>query len=76
MKLETKTKIAHIGKIALGIIGFVIWIDIIITIASSPAPFIEQAPYCMISTMVISGILTGFFKGLDFWVDGSRMEES
>jgi len=68
MKLQTKTKIAHLGKIVLGIIGFIIWIDVILTIASSPAPFIEQAPYCMISTMVISGVITGLFKGLDFWI--------
>jgi len=67
MKQKTKIKIANIGKIVLGIIGFVVWIDIILTIASSPAPFIEQAPYCMISTMIISGILTGLFKGIEYW---------
>ncbi len=67
MKQETKTKIAKIGKIILGLIGFIVWIDIILTIASSPAPFIEQAPYCMISTMIISGILTGLFKGIEYW---------
>jgi len=67
MKQKTKIKIANIGKIILGIIGFAVWIDIILTIASSPVPFIEQAPYCMVSTMIISGILTGLFKGIEYW---------
>jgi protein-S-isoprenylcysteine O-methyltransferase Ste14 len=75
MKTETKEKIAHWGKIVIGIIGFIIWIDVIISISQSPAPFIEQAPYCMISTMVISGILTGIFKGLDYWVSGESVTE-
>jgi hypothetical protein len=38
------------------------------TIARSPAPFIEQAPYCMASTMLIFGLLTAAYKGLDHWV--------
>jgi len=70
MKQKTKNAIVHWSKIILGLIGFAVWIDIIWTIASSPAPFIEQAPYCMISTMIISGILTGLFKGIEYW--GSR----
>ncbi len=67
MKQENKLKIAKIGKIILATIGFVVWIDIILTIASSSASFIEQAPYCMISTMIISAILTGLFKGIEYW---------
>ncbi len=40
---------------------------IIYTISKSPAPFIEQAPYCMGSTMLIFGLLTAVYKGLDHW---------
>jgi hypothetical protein len=67
MKLQTKIKIGNLSKIVLAVIGFVVWIDIILTIASSPAPFIQQAPYCMISTMIISGIITMLYKGIDYW---------
>ncbi|SFV59510.1 hypothetical protein MNB_SV-6-1162 [hydrothermal vent metagenome] len=70
MKQETKIKVANSVKIVLGVIGFIVWIDIILTIASSPAPFIEQAPYCMVSTMIISAILTGLFKGVEYWSKG------
>ncbi len=27
----------------------------------------DQAPYCMASTMLILGILTAVHKGLDYW---------
>jgi peptidoglycan/LPS O-acetylase OafA/YrhL len=67
METETKKQIIRWGKRILGVGAFIIWIDVIITISGSPAPFIEQAPYCMISTMIIFGILTGIFKGLDYW---------
>jgi hypothetical protein len=32
-----------------------------------PAPFNELVPYCMGSTMLIFGILTALFKGLEYW---------
>jgi len=32
-----------------------------------PGPFAELAPYCMGSTMLIFGVLTGIFKGLEYW---------
>ena len=54
-------------KRTLGLIAFLLWGYVIFTIAKSPAPFIEQAPYCMVSTMLIFGILTGIYKGLDYW---------
>ena len=54
-------------KRVLGLIAFLLWGYVIFTIAKSPAPFIEQAPYCMVSTMLIFGILTGIYKGLDHW---------
>lgn len=54
-------------KRVLGFIAFIVWGYIIFTISRSPAPFIEQAPYCMVSTMLIFGVLTGIYKGLDHW---------
>lgn len=44
-----------------------IWLYVITIFINDPAPFSELAPYCMGSTMLIFGILTGIFKGLEYW---------
>ena len=44
-----------------------IWIYVIAVFLKDPAPFSELVPYCMGSTMLIFGILTGVYKGLEFW---------
>ena len=44
-----------------------VWIYIMVIFLKDPAPFAELAPYCMGSTMLIFGILTGIFKGLEYW---------
>lgn len=75
MKTETKKQVIRWGKRILGVIAVIVWIDVIITISKSPAPFIEQAPYCMIGTMIIFGILTGIFKGLDYWEKSEKAED-
>jgi peptidoglycan/LPS O-acetylase OafA/YrhL len=54
-------------KRILGVTAFILWGYVIYTIARSPAPFMEQAPYCMASTMLIFGLLTAAFKGLEYW---------
>lgn len=54
-------------KRLLGLIAFLLWGYIIFTISQSPAPFMEQAPYCMGSTMLIFTFLTLVYKGLDRW---------
>jgi len=54
-------------KRVLGFIAFILWGVVIFTISQSPAPFMEQAPYCMVSTMLIFGLLTAAYKGLDYW---------
>ena len=54
-------------KRILGFTAITLWMYIIYTISQSPAPFTEQAPYCMASTMMIFGLLTAVHKGLDYW---------
>jgi len=44
-----------------------IWFYAIIVFIKDPAPFSELVPYCMGSTMLIFGVLTGVFKGLEYW---------
>jgi len=51
-----------IGILAIGLWGFVIF-----SISKSPAPFAEQAPYCMGSTMLIFMLLSMTFKSLEYW---------
>ena len=67
MKKETSLLLITWTKRLLGFIAFLVWGYIIFTISQSPAPFIEQAPYCMGSTMLIFGLLTAAYKGLDQW---------
>ena len=67
MTKETKNKLIPWIKRTLGFSAIVVWIYIIFTIAKSPAPFMEQAPYCMVSTMLIFGLLSAVHKGLDYW---------
>ena len=67
MKQENILKIIPWVKRVLGIATVIVWMAVILKIASSPAPFIEEAPYCIVSTMIIFGILTAAFKGLEYW---------
>jgi len=67
MKKEKMIILINWTKRILGITTLVVWGYIIFTISQSPVPFREQVPYCMGSTMLIFGILTGIFKGLEYW---------
>ena len=65
-KAQKITMVTWLKRI-VGFAAITLWITIIYTIAKSPAPFIEQAPYCMVSTMLIFGLLSAAHKGLDYW---------
>jgi len=67
MKRETQQTLILWLKRLLGFTAIGLWITIIYTISQSPAPFREQAPYCMASTMLIFGFLSLSFKGLEYW---------
>ena len=69
-KEEQKTLIIWLKRV-LGFLAIGLWGYVIFTISSSPAPFAEQAPYCMGSTMLIFGLLTAIHKGLDYWGENS-----
>ena len=66
MKNETIFTLITWTKRLLAFIAILLWMYVIFTISQSPAPFMEQAPYCMVSTMLIFGILTTVHKGLDY----------
>jgi len=67
MKKETSLLLITWTKRLLGFTAFLVWGYVIFTISRSPAPFIEQAPYCMGSTMLLFALLTAVYKGLDHW---------
>ncbi len=67
MKKEQKNVSVIWIKRILGFTAVTLWITIIYTIPQSPAPFIEQAPYCIVSTMMIFGLLSMSYKGLEYW---------
>lgn len=67
MQKETVMRLITWTKRLLGLIAFLLWGYVIFTISKSPAPFMEQAPYCMVSTMLIFGILSMIYKGFDYW---------
>jgi len=67
MKKEQKNAFIIWIKRILGFTAITLWINIIYTISKSPAPFMEQAPYCMVSTMMIFGLLSMSYKGLEYW---------
>ena len=67
MQKETILSLITWTKRLLGLTAFLVWGYVIFTISQSPVPFIEQAPYCMGSTMLIFGLLTALYKGLDHW---------
>ena len=67
MQKETVMTLITWTKRALGLVAFLMWGYVIFTISRSPAPFMEQVPYCMVSTMLIFGLLTAVYKGLDYW---------
>ena len=67
MEKQTQLTLILWIKRILGFVAIGLWMYIIFTISQSPAPFMEQAPYCMVSTMMIFGLLSMSYKGLEYW---------
>ena len=65
-KEQQLTMIIWLKRIAAGI-TISVWVYAMYTFLKDPAPFAELAPYCMGSTMLIFGVLSGVFKGLEYW---------
>jgi len=65
-KEQQLTMIVWLKRIAAGM-TIAVWGYVMFTFLKDPAPFSELAPYCMGSTMLIFGLLTGIFKGLEYW---------
>ena len=65
-KEQQRNLILWIKRIA-AVATITVWTYVMFIFLKDPAPFAELAPYCMGSTMLIFGVLTGIFKGLEYW---------
>jgi len=65
-KEQQLTMIIWIKRIA-AVTTITVWSYVMYIYLKDPAPFAELAPYCMGSTMLIFGVLTGIFKSLEYW---------
>jgi len=50
-----------------GIATIIVWAIVLYKIFQSGGNFQSQAPQCIISTMLIFGMLTVIYKGLEYW---------
>ena len=68
MNITNKEKLVIWTKRLLGFMAMGLWLSVIYEISQMSAPFMEQAPYCMGTTMLVFGLLTAAYKGLDYWL--------
>jgi len=61
MKTSTIKTLKYLSAFA----AFSVWVYMLYSVFRMGGDFMEQAPYCMGGTMLIFGILTGIFKGLE-----------
>ena len=66
-KINKKELILWIKRL-VGFFAMGFWFFIIYKISQMPVPFIEQAPYCIGSTMLVFGLLSALYKSLDYWL--------
>ncbi len=75
MELQAQlTMIVWLKRIA-AVLTIGVWLYVMTIFIGDPAPFSELVPYCMGSTMLIFGVLTGVFKGLEYWEQQLTKEE-
>lgn len=67
--MKNKKEIILWIKRLVGVLAIITWLGIVYEISQMPEPFTVQAPYCMGATMLIFGLLTLVYKGLDFIVN-------
>jgi len=66
-KQKQKKQIILWGKRLSALLTLIIWAVVLYTIFQSGGSFKDQAPQCILSTMLIFGVLTAIYKGLEYW---------
>ncbi len=72
MEKKTQRTLIIWTKRGFGVIAFLVWIEIILTLTKSGTPFMEQASYCIVGTIVTFGLLSAIYKGLEYWEQQSQ----
>ena len=63
-KRETKNFYIWLKR-AVAIVMILLWFALIVTIFRSGGTFADQAPKCIFTTMIVFGILTAVYKGIE-----------
>jgi hypothetical protein len=66
MKNNKKAIILWIKRVA-ALLTVIVWVAVLYNIFQSGGNFNDQAPQCIISTMLIFVVLTAVYKGLEYW---------
>ena len=65
-KAQQETIILWLKRVA-AIITIIVWGYLMAIFLKDPTSFEEPTPYYMGSTLLIFAVLTGVFKGLEYW---------
>ena len=79
MKTQQQLQLIRWLKRISAVLTITVWVYVITIFLNDPAPFSELVPYCMGSTMLIFGILTALYKGLEYWeseIDKKNRQQS
>jgi len=64
---KQKERIVFWAKRGTIILTFIVWAVVWMKIFQGGGTFGDQAPQCIISTMLLFGLLTAIHKGLEYW---------
>lgn len=67
MNINKKIELILWIRRATVVLTFILWAFVLYRIFQSGGGFDGQAPKCIISTMLIFGVLTAAHKGLELW---------
>jgi len=65
-KAQQETIILWLKRVA-AIITIIVWGYLMAIFLKDPTPFAEPTPYYTGSALLIFAVLTGVFKGLEYW---------
>ena len=67
MTNEKTKQIIKLLKIVTFAVAIIAWLKMLYEVLQLPGGFNAQLPYCITGTMLIFGIATGAYKGLEAW---------
>ncbi len=61
-------------KRAIAVTAVLLWLALIVSIFRSGGGMADQAPKCIFTTMIVFGLLTLSYKGIEKWEEHRREE--